>query len=97
MVAELWRADRGFAIDRSVLDSLYDISEERGFEVYLVTAQHTKNLPGRKSDVQESQWLLKLHTYGLGPPWETPAGSGRRIHGTSRRTPTNPAVWPTTI
>src|SRR4030095_14302950 len=24
-----------------------------------------KNLPGRKTDVQESQWLLKLHTYGL--------------------------------
>jgi len=39
--------------------------EEQGFEVYLVNAQHTKNLPGRKSDVQESQWLLKLHTYGL--------------------------------
>jgi len=33
--------------------------------VYLVNARHTKNLPGRKSDVQESQWLLKLHTYGL--------------------------------
>ena len=31
----------------------------------LVNARHTKNLPGRKSDVQESQWLLKLHTYGL--------------------------------
>jgi transposase len=44
---------------------LYNILEERGFEVYLVNAQHTKNLPGRKSDVQESQWLLKLHTYGL--------------------------------
>ena len=44
---------------------LYDILEERGFEVYLVNAKHTKNLPGRKSDVQESQWLLKLHTYGL--------------------------------
>jgi hypothetical protein len=39
--------------------------EERGFAVYLVNARHTKNLPGRKSDVQESQWLLKLHTYGL--------------------------------
>ena len=39
--------------------------EARGFEVYLVNARHTKNLPGRKSDVQESQWLLKLHTYGL--------------------------------
>jgi transposase len=44
---------------------LYDILEERGFEVYWVNARHTKNLPGRKSDVQESQWLLKLHTYGL--------------------------------
>ncbi len=43
----------------------YDILEERGFEGYLVNARHTKNLPGRKSDVQESQWLLKLHTYGL--------------------------------
>jgi hypothetical protein len=39
--------------------------EERGFEVYLVNARHTKNRPGRKSDAQESQWLLKLHTYGL--------------------------------
>ncbi len=44
---------------------LYDILEECGFQVYLVNARHTKNLPGRKSDVQESQWLLKLHTYGL--------------------------------
>ncbi len=42
--------------------ALYEILEERGFEVYLVNARHTKNLPGRKSDVQESQWLLKLHT-----------------------------------
>jgi hypothetical protein len=44
---------------------LYDILEEFGFQVFLVNARHTKNLPGRKSDVQESQWLLKLHTYGL--------------------------------
>jgi transposase len=44
---------------------VYDILEEFGFQVFLVNARHTKNLPGRKSDVQESQWLLKLHTYGL--------------------------------
>ena len=44
---------------------LYEVLEEHGFHVYLVNARHTKNLPGRKSDVQESQWLLKLHTYGL--------------------------------
>src|SRR5579859_3684707 len=44
---------------------LYELLDARGFEVYLVNARHTKNLPGRKTDVQESQWLLKLHTYGL--------------------------------
>jgi len=33
--------------------------------VVLVNAQHTKNVPGRKTDVQECQWLMKLHTYGL--------------------------------
>jgi transposase len=44
---------------------LYDMLEAEGLEVYLVNAQHTKNLPGRKSDVQESQWMMKLHTYGL--------------------------------
>jgi transposase len=33
--------------------------------VYLVNARGTKNLPGRKSDVQECQWLMQLHTYGL--------------------------------
>src|SRR5437773_974629 len=45
--------------------SIYNILEEAGFEVYLVNTRETKNLPGRKSDVQESQWLMKLHTYGL--------------------------------
>src|SRR5246127_1203704 len=45
--------------------ALYDILEQAGLEVYLVNARETKNLPGRKSDVQESQWLMKLHTYGL--------------------------------
>jgi hypothetical protein len=38
---------------------LYEILEDRGFEVYLVNARHTKNLPGGKRDVQESQWLLR--------------------------------------
>ena len=45
--------------------ALYDVLEARGFKVCLVNARDTKNLPGRKTDVQESQWLLKLHTYGL--------------------------------
>jgi len=45
--------------------AVYDILEQAGLEVYLVNARDTKNLPGGKSDVQESQWLMKLHTYGL--------------------------------
>ena len=44
---------------------LYDILSERGLRVFLVNARDTKNMPGRKSDVQECQWLLKLHVYGL--------------------------------
>jgi len=45
--------------------AVFDILEAAGLEVYLVNARETKNLPGRKTDVQESQWLMKLHTYGL--------------------------------
>src|SRR3954452_6114522 len=45
--------------------ALYDVLEQHGIQVVLVNAQHTKNVPGRKTDVQECQWLMKLHTYGL--------------------------------
>ena len=45
--------------------AVYDVLEKAGFKVWLSNARETKNLPGRKSDVQESQWLMKLHTYGL--------------------------------
>ncbi len=45
--------------------ALYDILSERGIRVFLVNAADTKNLPGRKTDIQECQWLLKLHAYGL--------------------------------
>jgi transposase len=44
---------------------VFEVLEEHGLKVCLVNAQHTKNVPGRKSDVQECQWLLKLYTFGL--------------------------------
>jgi len=44
---------------------IYEILEERGFEVYLVNARHLKNVPGKKTDVLDCQWIQKLHTYGL--------------------------------
>ena len=43
----------------------FQILEEHGFEVKLVNARHVKNVPGRKSDVSDCQWLQRLHTYGL--------------------------------
>ena len=45
--------------------ALYDVLEQAGFRVCLTNARDTKNLPGRKSDVQEAEWLRKLFSYGL--------------------------------
>lgn len=44
---------------------IFEILESRGFEVKLVNAHHVKNVPGRKTDVLDCQWLQQLHTYGL--------------------------------
>jgi len=44
---------------------LYQILETRGFQVFLVNAQHVKNVPGRKSDVSDCQWIQYLHSVGL--------------------------------
>ena len=58
---------------------VYDILEEAGLTVFLVNARETKNLPGKKTDVQESQWLMKLHTYGLLRNSFRPAEEIRRL------------------
>jgi hypothetical protein len=44
---------------------LFQILEQRGFEVCLVNAHHVKNVPGRKTDVSDCQWLQYLHSVGL--------------------------------
>ena len=44
---------------------LFGVLEERGFQVMLVDPRRIKNVPGRKTDVQDCQWLQQLHTYGL--------------------------------
>ena len=43
---------------------LFGVLEERGFEVLLVDPSRIKNVPGRKTDVLDCQWLQRLHTYG---------------------------------
>jgi transposase len=44
---------------------LYEVLEAAGFEVRLVNAREAKNLPGRKSDILDCQWIQILHSYGL--------------------------------
>lgn len=44
---------------------LYELLDARGFTVLLVNARHVKNVPGRKSDVLDCQWLQQLMSYGL--------------------------------
>lgn len=44
---------------------VYEILEDKGFEVCLVNGRNTKHVSGRKTDVLDCQWLQQLHTYGL--------------------------------
>jgi len=44
---------------------LYEILEEAGLDVWLVDGAQTKQVPGRKTDVKDCQWILQLHSYGL--------------------------------
>lgn len=44
---------------------LFQILEAQGLEVCLVNARHVKNVPGRKTDVSDCQWLQYLHSVGL--------------------------------
>jgi transposase len=44
---------------------LFQILEDRGFEVCLVNARHVKNVPGRGTDVCDCQWLQFLHSVDL--------------------------------
>jgi transposase len=44
---------------------LYDILVEHGLDVWLVDGRQTRQVPGRKTDVKDCQWIQQLHSYGL--------------------------------
>jgi transposase len=44
---------------------IFELLDDRGFEVFLVNARDAKHVPGRKTDVSDAQWLQRLHSYGL--------------------------------
>ena len=53
---------------------LFNILSQHNFQVCLVNAHNVKTVPGRKSDVQDCQWLQQLHSYGLLAPSFIPEG-----------------------
>jgi transposase len=62
----------GLGVDTIALEStgvywipVYEVLEEYGLKVWLVDARQLKYVPGRKSDVQDCQWLQKLMSLGL--------------------------------
>lgn len=63
---------RKCGVDTVVMEStgvywipLFELLEQRGFEVKLVDPRQLKHAPGRKTDILDCQWLQQLHTFGL--------------------------------
>ncbi|MBD0289018.1 MAG: transposase [Flavisolibacter sp.] len=45
--------------------TVYEILEQQGFKVTLVSARHFKNVDAQETDVKDCQWLHQLHASGL--------------------------------
>ena len=63
---------------------LFDLLEERGFEVLLVDARKLKKVPGRKTDILDCQWIQKLHSCGLLQGCFRPAAVIRELRAFAR-------------
>lgn len=44
---------------------LYEMLEENGIDVWLVDGRQTRQVPGRKTDIKDCQWIQQLHSHGL--------------------------------
>ena len=64
---------------------LFGVLEERGLQVMLVDPRRIKNVPGRKTDVLDCQWLQQLHTYGLLSGAFRPGGDISRLRSYLRQ------------
>ncbi len=58
---------------------LHDLLERKGLEVTVFNGAHARNLPGRKSDVQDCQWHAMLHSHGLLVPCFIPGEDIRQL------------------
>lgn len=84
-----WLHEQG--VDLAVMEStgiywkaVYGALEEAGVESFVVNARHVKNVPGRKTDVQDSEWLAELARCGLLRPSFVPSSDFRQLRMLSR-------------
>jgi transposase len=78
-------------VERVVLEStgiywksVYARLEEAGLSIWVVNAHHVKHVPGRKTDVADSEWLAQLGRYGLVRPSFIPPRDLRELRLVSR-------------
>lgn len=64
--------------------ALYDLLEQAGIKVFLVNPREVKNVPGRKSDVADCQWIQQLHSLGFLRPCFIPEDIIRQIRTYTR-------------
>lgn len=64
---------------------IYELLEDSGFEVLLVNSYNIKNVPGRKTDVIDCQWIQQLHSYGLLSNSFRPSGDICRLRSVRRQ------------
>lgn len=62
----------------------YEVLEAAGIRVCVANGAHVKNLPGRKSDLSDCQWLAQLHAHGLLRGGFVPQGAVRRLRDYQR-------------
>ena len=63
---------------------VYAVLEAAGFEVVVVNGRYVKNLPGRKTDMSDCQWLATLHAHGLLRGGFVPPAEIRRLQDYQR-------------
>ena len=85
-----WLSEK--AIESAVMEStgvywksIFEVLEQAGLKVYVVNARHIKQVPGRKTDVKDSQWLASLARYGLLRPSFIPPEDIRHLRLLTRR------------
>ena len=82
----------GFGVDLAVMEStgifwksIFASLEEAGIKTYVVNARHVKKVPGRKTDVSDSQWLATLGRLGLLKPGFIPPKDLRELRLLDRK------------